>query len=210
MKITKFGHCCLLIEEKGVRIITDPGCYSTGQNALQNIDIILITHEHQDHLHIPSLKICLHNNPQAQVFTNKGVGKLLDGENIAYQLLEDGQHINVKGILLEGLGHAHAPVYKTIPCINTGYFISNRFFYPGDALYHPHKSVEILALPVAGSWLKLSEAIDYALALKPKVAIPVHESILKQPGTVHRIPPTILEPQGIKFLILEEGKEMEL
>ncbi|MBI2052837.1 MAG: MBL fold metallo-hydrolase, partial [Candidatus Ryanbacteria bacterium] len=29
MKITKFGHCCLLIKENGVRILTDPGTYST-------------------------------------------------------------------------------------------------------------------------------------------------------------------------------------
>lgn len=56
MKVTKFGHCCLLIEEEGLRILTDPGSYSTRQNDVQNIDVILITHEHPDHLHIESLK----------------------------------------------------------------------------------------------------------------------------------------------------------
>lgn len=53
------------------------------------------------------------------------------------------------------------------------------------------------------------EAIDYALQIKPKVAFPVHEGGLKQPGSVHRIPPTILEPKGIKFQVLEDGKEYE-
>ena len=38
MNITKLGHCCLLIEEKGLRILTDPGAYSTGQNEIKNID----------------------------------------------------------------------------------------------------------------------------------------------------------------------------
>lgn len=53
MKITKFGHCCLLIEEKGVRLLTDPGTYSDGFEHLK-VDAVLITHEHQDHLHIES------------------------------------------------------------------------------------------------------------------------------------------------------------
>src|SRR4051812_27786091 len=56
MKIKKLGHCCLVIETKGIRIMTDPGNYSTLQADEKNIDIILITHEHTDHLHIESLK----------------------------------------------------------------------------------------------------------------------------------------------------------
>lgn len=52
MKITKFGHCCLLIEENGVRILTDPGTYSTQQSEVKNIDFVLITHEHADHFQL--------------------------------------------------------------------------------------------------------------------------------------------------------------
>ena len=40
MKITKFGHCCLLIEENGVRILTDPGTYSTQQSEVKYIDFV--------------------------------------------------------------------------------------------------------------------------------------------------------------------------
>ena len=50
MQITKFGQCCLLIEVAGKRILTDPGRFSVSQNDVSNIDIILITHEHADHL----------------------------------------------------------------------------------------------------------------------------------------------------------------
>ena len=50
MKITKFGHSCLLVEENGVRILFDPGSYSTAQNDVKNIDVVLITHEHSDHV----------------------------------------------------------------------------------------------------------------------------------------------------------------
>ncbi len=210
MKITKFGHCCLLIEEKGLRILTDPGSYSTAQNEVENIDVILITHEHADHIHIPSLKNCIKNNPQARIITNKGVAKMLDAEGIKYELVEHGHKTAIQGVLIEGFGEKHAEMYKTItPVINTGYFVSNRLFYPGDSFYNPKKNVEILALPVAGPWMKLSEAIDYALEIHPKKCFPVHEGILKTPGTTHKILGDVLPQHGINFIILEEGKETE-
>ncbi len=208
MKITKFGHCCFLIEEQGLRILTDPGTYSTGQNDVKDIDVVLITHDHNDHLHMDSLKTILKNNPQAKVITNKSVGILLEKEGIIFSIIEDNQSLLKNNVLIEGFGKSHAVMYSSIPQIqNTGYFIANKLFYPGDAFTNPKKQIEILALPVAGPWMKLSEAIDYALELKPKVCFPVHEGILKSPGSTHRIPPQILEPEGIKFIILEFKKE---
>lgn len=211
MKITKYGHCCLLIEEKGLRILTDPGNYTTAQSEVKKIDAILITHEHIDHLHIPSLKDCLKNNPKARIITNKGVAKMLDAEGIKYELVEDGQNVKIKDVLIEGFGKFHAEMHKTLPLSgNTGYFISNRLFYPGDALYNPKKSVEILALPVAGPWIKISEAIDYALEIKPKIAFPVHDAGLKSFGSAHFMPQRILTQKGINFMAMEEGKEANL
>ena len=49
MNITKLGHCCLVLEIDGVRILTDPGNYTTAQDTMTGIDIVLITHEHGDH-----------------------------------------------------------------------------------------------------------------------------------------------------------------
>ncbi len=201
----------MLIEENRIRILTDPGVYSTQQNNIKNIDVVLITHEHYDHLHIDSLKIVLGNNPQAKIITNKSVGALLEKENISFEIIEDGQNYNAKGILIEGFGKYHALMYTSILSIqNTGYFIANRLFYPGDAFTNPNKQVEILALPIAGPWMKLAEAIDYALEIKPKICFPVHESILKSPGSTHRIPSQVLEPHGIKFMVLEIDKETEI
>ncbi len=210
MKITKFGHCCLLIEEGGVRILTDPGTYSIQQNETKDVDFILITHEHSDHLHIDSLKRILKNNPQVKIITNKSVGVLLEKENITFNLVEDGQNFDANGIFIEGFGKHHSFMHSSIlPIQNTGYFIANKFFYPGDAFTNPKKPIEILALPVAGPWMKLSEAIDYAVELKPKVCFPVHEGILKQPGSTHRIPPQILGQSKIEFTVLEIDKEYE-
>ena len=211
MKITKFGHCCLLIEEKGVRILTDPGSYSVSQDNVKNIDLVLITHEHQDHLHVDSLKRVLENNPGVKIITNKSVGKLLEKENIVYEVAEDGQQFIFEDVLIEAFGKEHAVIYSTLPTVeNTGYFIANKLFYPGDAFTNPGKPVDILALPVAGPWMKLSEAIDYAKEIKPNRCFPVHEGILKMPGATHKIPPTALESAGIEFIVLDIDKEVEL
>ncbi|TAL49231.1 hypothetical protein EPN83_01690 [Patescibacteria group bacterium] len=210
MKITKIGHCCLLIEENNLRILTDPGNYSTGQEDVENIDLILITHEHQDHIHIESLKKVLAKNPQVKIITNHGVAKLLDPEKISYQFLEDKESIIVKDVLIEGFGNIHAEIHSEIPSVqNTGYFIANRLFYPGDAFHNPGKKVEILALPVAGPWLKISEAIEYAREISPKIAFPVHDANLKSRGGVHRHPAKLLEPREIQFIVIEEGETRE-
>jgi L-ascorbate metabolism protein UlaG (beta-lactamase superfamily) len=76
MKVTKFGHCCLLIEDNGVRVLTDPGNRSEDrQNDVQNLDAVIITHDHEDHLHIESLEAIMKNNPQAVIITNSTIEK---------------------------------------------------------------------------------------------------------------------------------------
>ncbi len=210
MKITKFGHCCLLIEEGEARILIDPGVYSTEQNLQKNIQAILITHEHQDHLHLESLRAIMKKNSGMEILTNSGAGTILEKEGIGFRIVEDSGRYVVNGVVVEGSGKEHAVVHSTIPTVhNTGYMIAERFFYPGDALRKPKMPVEILALPVAGPWLKLSEAIDYALSVKPKICFPVHEGMLKSPGAVHRIPSEVLGAAGIEFITLELGKSYE-
>jgi len=201
----------MVIEETGLKILTDPGNYTTEQNAVTGIDVILITHEHGDHLHVPSLKIVLQNNPQAKIITNKSVGLLLDKENISYTIIEDGQAVTEKGVLIEGVGAEHHLIHPIIPVINnTGYFITNRFFYPGDALTKPKKSVEILAFPSTAPWLDITDALDYVEKVQPKVCFPVHDGNLKIVGHAYTfIPDKVLTPLGIKYILLDLGKEME-
>ncbi|MEK7103015.1 MAG: MBL fold metallo-hydrolase, partial [Patescibacteria group bacterium] len=89
MTITKFGHSCLLIEQNGTRILTDPGVWTSQQNDLTDVDIIIITHQHPDHFSINSVKALIANNPRAQIITNSSVGELLKTEGIAFQILEN-------------------------------------------------------------------------------------------------------------------------
>lgn len=213
MNIKKIGHCCLIIKEKDVTILTDPGMFTTGQNEVVGIDVVLITHEHADHLHIDSLKKVLQNNPNAKVVTNTSVGKILEKENILYSIVGDGQEIEIKDVVIVGKGTKHAVIYKEMGLVeNTGYLINKKLFYPGDAFYNPQQPVDILALPVAGPWVKIAEAIEYALALKPKHVFPVHDGVLNQFGVMgtKRWTEKVFTEAGIAFHALKESEEIEL
>jgi len=200
MKITKIGHCCLLIQYKNVSIITDPGNLSFIPKDIKEIELILITHEHADHLHLESLKEILSTNSRARIITNSSVGKILDSQGISYTLVSDKEKFNYKDIEIVGFGKNHASIYTTIPSVeNTGYLIDDKLFYPGDSLYNPKRKIEILALPVAGPWLKLSEAIDYARLINPRRCFPVHDGIMKINTPFHNLTQKILHYYDIEF-----------
>ncbi len=207
MKVTKFGHCCLLIETKGKRILTDPGAWSTLQNDVSNLDIILITHEHPDHIHTPSLQTILNNNKNAKIFTNSGVGKILSEEGIDFTLLENGDATDVD-ILIESVEGKHEEIYESLGQVqNTGYFIDNTLFYPGDSFSVLDKKVKILAAPIVAPWASFKECVDYIKNVGPRVAIPVHDGMLREeaPGPTYRLPPQILESLGITFEVIKPG-----
>jgi L-ascorbate metabolism protein UlaG (beta-lactamase superfamily) len=212
MKITKFGHCCLLLEIDGVRFLTDPGTMSSGEESATGVDAIVITHEHADHFHIDSVKKIIANNPDAMVVTNAAVGALLTKENIAFIKVEDGESTDVKGVKVEGHGREHAQIYGPITVENTGFMIGGKFFFPGDNFYNPKVPVDVLALPLAGPWMKFSEAIDYAKAVKPRVAFPVHDALYKPEFAEMfngRMGGMFLNPAGIEFIPLAAGGTKE-
>jgi L-ascorbate metabolism protein UlaG (beta-lactamase superfamily) len=213
MKIKKLGHSCLVVEEKGIRIMTDPGNYAMANSVQEfNIDLILITHEHQDHFHLESLKEILANNPDATIVTNSTIGKLLDEAGITYEILEEGQSKDFGGVQIEAYGNQHAFIRSGLaPIQNTGYFIANKLFFPGDAFTNPNKPVDILALPSAGPWLKIEEVLQYAKIVNPRNAFPVHDGSLNELGLgyLKTVPAEVLNPLGIHFKVLEIGREEE-
>lgn len=210
MKITKLGHCCLLIEENGINILTDPGAWTSAQNELKNIHLVLITHEHQDHFHIDSVKAILANNPDVKIFSNAAVGKILEMEKISFQQLSKGQTVNFRGIIIEGFGDKHAVIYGEYGQVeNTAFLINNKLFHPGDSFTKPNKPVDVLALPVSGPWMKLSDAIDYAKAVKPKKCFPVHDEYLKIRGFIYNVTKNFVEPEGIEFVNTDDNPTFE-
>jgi len=209
MRVTKLGHCCLLIETKGKRILTDPGSYTVKEHSnLEYIDFILYTHEHADHYHLDSLKSLLRKNPEVKIYSNSSVGELLNKEGIKHTTLKNGELVFLGEVSLTGIGKDHAIMHSSIPVSeNMGFFIDEQLWYPRDSFTNPERAVEILALPVSGPWMKIGEAIDYALLLKPKTAFPVHDGTRWESS--HVFPEKILKENGIDFIVLKEGQFAE-
>ena len=207
MQITKFGHSCILIEEASVRILTDPGVYSVLPGDLINIDLILITHGHTDHLDVSVLKNILTHNKTAQILTNRSVGEMLSKEGVPFELLEDGQKTKIRGVEIIGIGDNHASIHRDWPISqNTAYLIANNIFIPGDSFTEPKIPIEILALPISSPWNSLGESIDYAIKVKPKFCIPIHDGNMVNVLGSHKTVATIIEKHGISFVELEIGK----
>jgi L-ascorbate metabolism protein UlaG (beta-lactamase superfamily) len=157
------------------------------------------------------LQKILPNNPQAIIYTNKGVGKKLKEAGVDFHILEDEQSILVGRVNVEAFGKDHASIYSALQHIdNTGFLIGEKLFHPGDALYVPKKPVAILALPVCAPWSKVSEVIDYAMVVKPKLAFPIHDGMLKIMTGFHKMPEMLLPPENIEWVIIEEGKVFEV
>jgi len=211
MKITKLGHCCLLIEENEVRFLTDPGNYTTAQNEIKNIDAVVISHEHSDHLHVESLKTVISNNPNVVVICNASVGKILEKEGMKQNQISDGQSTEIKNVKISGYGLKHAPIFREYEQVeNTGYMFSDRLFYPGDAFLKPDVKVDILAFPVTGPWCNISDAMNYVLEVRPQVAFAVHDGNLLRPtGVTKRLPEKLFSENEIEFHYLDLGKEYE-
>lgn len=209
MKITKFGQCCLLVEIDGKRILTDPGKYTVEQNSVSDIDLILITHEHADHLHTESLLKILENNPTAKIVTNNSVAKILEKLSIGCEVIEGRSVGEVCSISLIAYDGKHEEIFSDFGMVqNTGYLIAGKLFYPGDSFTKPEEKVEVLALPVAGTWCRSVDAITYALEVKPNKVFPVHDWFLNDDGIAlfYGLFTKHLEGNSIGFVPLKNGE----
>ena len=211
MKIKKIGHCCLVVDINGQKIMTDPGSFSSAQKNETGIGLILYTHEHTDHYHLEILKEVLKNNPDAKIITNSSVGKLLTEAGIDFSKVEDGESFDFNGVKIKGFGTLHAEIYESMGRVqNTGYMIDS-FCFLGDSFENPNCSVDILALPVAGPWMKMKDALEFAKSIKPRICFPIHDAFIQDWASfIWKWPETVLPQFNIQFKKLELGKEEDL
>lgn len=182
MRLTKFEHACVLVEDADARILIDPGAYSHGFESLTDLTAILITHQHADHIDLDRIDGLVAGNPQAQVFADDATTTLLTERGITVTTVTEGDRLDV-GTEVTAHGINHAVIHPDVPVIpNVGYLVSGRLFHPGDAFTVPTAPVDVLCLPTGAPWLKVAEAVDYLRRVAPRLAVPIHEAVLARPA----------------------------
>ncbi|WP_405604969.1 MBL fold metallo-hydrolase [Streptomyces sp. NBC_01410] len=181
MRLTKYGHACVRLEDGDRVLVIDPGTYSE-MESLSGATAVLISHEHEDHIDLDKLKAARDSNPALTVHTHPALAAVL-GEGVT--AVEPGDTFTAAGFTVRAVGGEHAEIIDGLPgCPNIG-FIVDGIYHPGDSLFVPAEAVDTLLVPAAGPWLKLREVIEFVRTVRPARAFPIHDVQLSDVGLDH-------------------------
>ena len=166
MRLTKYRHACIVLEEQGQKLVIDPGEFSTEFGGVDNIAAVIVTHIHGDHFSAQNLQTILTTNQNAKVFTTPEVAA--QWQNAHVVAVKAGDKHQVGPFALEFFGEKHSEIHALKPVAdNVGVMVNEQLYYPGDSLTTPGRAVPILALPANAPWIKVSESIEFLKAIQP-------------------------------------------
>jgi L-ascorbate metabolism protein UlaG (beta-lactamase superfamily) len=183
MNLTHLGHACILVETQTSRLLFDPGVFSSFEH-LRDLDAVLISHQHPDHVDAPRLAALLADNPRARLVVDVDSVTAVPGLPEASVVVRPGDVVAIGGASVRVVGGLHAAVWGDIPgCTNAAYLVDDgAFLHPGDSFHMPEQDVDVLAVAIDAPWLKLAEAVEYVTAVRPRVAVPIHEGETTDPA----------------------------
>jgi len=212
MRITKHEHAALRVDDHGQTLLIDPGSFTLPLDELHRLVGVVITHEHPDHWTPEHLDRILRAAPGTPIFAPAGVVRAAEG----YEITEvaPGDTVTAGDFTLRFFGGVHAEIHSSIPLIdNVGVLVDDELYYPGDSYAVP-EGVEVgtLAAPLGAPWLKIGEAIDFVLAVKPRRAFGTHDMTLSVIGSnMHRGRlKWATEQNGGEFFELDPGDDVEV
>jgi len=212
MKVTKYEHACLVVEDGGKRLVIDPGSFVKSlPKSLDKVSAIVITHVHQDHFDLAQIENILEHNPEAKIFCTEEVAKELDGKHA--KAVTGGDSAEAGPFKLRFFGSQHAVIHDSWPTNqNVGVLVNDSFYYPGDSFTKPGVKVALLALPVSAPWLKLAEVMDYVNAIKPTTAFPTHNALLSDigQGMMEQMLGGVAQGNGGTLKPLKTGESIEI
>jgi L-ascorbate metabolism protein UlaG (beta-lactamase superfamily) len=242
-RVTYVGHATILIDLDGVRILTDPVLRArvvhlrriappVSAASLGQVDAILLSHAHWDHLDLPSLRTFDRSVP---VVAPRGLGALVRKLRFAeVSEIDVGEKLTIGGVEVTATPAEHdgrrGPLGVSAPALGFVVTGSKRVYFAGDTDLFDEMaaiggSLDLALLPVAGWGKKLgpghldaARAATAASLLKPRMAVPIHWGTFRpvsergdpgHPETEFRDRAAKLAPE-VEVRILAPGETLDL
>ena len=190
------GHATALIEVGGARLLTDPLLRSRlahlrrhgpppAPETMRDLDAVLISHLHHDHLDLPSLRLLPRGTP---LVVPRGAAAMLHRRGFAnVRELAAGESTEVAGVEVLAVDAVHDRHRLRIgPQADTlGYVAGGAVYFAGDTDLFDGMAdlagIEVALIPVWG-WgpslghghLDPEAAARAAALLRPRIAVPIH------------------------------------
>lgn len=221
--ITYVGHATVLIELDGARLLTDPVLrrrvgplvrhgQAPSQVMREDIDAVLISHMHRDHVDRGSLRRL---RPEVRMLVPRGSGRFFERQGfVDVTELEPGESSTVDALTVtaveahhDGGGRKHAAKARSLGFLIGGhrsvYFAGDTDLFQGMADLAP--DLDLALLPIWG-WgptlgrghLDPKRAAEAAALLSPRLAVPIHWGTLYPLGLA-RLRPDPLRLPGERF-----------
>jgi L-ascorbate metabolism protein UlaG (beta-lactamase superfamily) len=187
MRVSKFIHSCLLVENGEDRILFDPGMYTFAGGEVKperfrGVTAVVVTHRHADHVDGAAVHAILEGNPGAILLSNSDVRDLLAGRGVSVDVFEEGTR-RVGGTAVRAIPAEHAALLNATPPPNTAYVVEETLLHPGDSFARSLdacRGIPLLALPVAAPWTSELGVAEFAERLAPKAIVPIHDGYVKE------------------------------
>ncbi len=93
MKITKYGHACLLIQLADQKLLVDPGSFTTLPDNLPSIDLVIVTEEHYDHFNLDNLQKIKQQNPDCPMVSTVAVASSPEAKPLNINPVEEAAEL---------------------------------------------------------------------------------------------------------------------
>ena len=185
MRVRKFGHSCLLVEERGESLLFDPGRpefldAAATPETFAGVSTIALTHWHPDHAD-PELIRRIVERSGAKVLSPREGEPGLRAAGVEAIVPEEGR-LSIGAFSLSLSLVPHASILGADPPGNLAYLVNDRLLNVGDsfdARLYQYRGVAALALPVTAPWMTELHAAAFAEQLAPGRVLPVHDGYVK-------------------------------
>lgn len=201
--IRRLADSCLIVRDGNGATLFDPGFFTFESGDIDlgtigDIQRILITHEHGDHVAPAFVKWLLDRGRDVRVYANQTVADLLIRSDI-----EVDTDLPV-GVSAEDVLHNLTPTGAKPP--NRSYTIDGILTHPGDS-HQPTVTAPVLGLALSAPWTSTTDAIGFAVRLAPSQVVPIHDFWLSASGRDHvtGMAASVLAKSGIELVPLGWG-----